>query len=93
MYIIICSMLLGFLIYSITCNGKQNECPSRFNIFNIGKYKIHLHHWLLSLFGLYLLTLCKHNIDQDTFRFFKGLMLGGIVHGLLVYDDWYKIVY
>lgn len=58
-------------------------------IFNIGNYKLHLHHWLI---GLGILTSAVWYsflpFPQLSFGFLGGLAFQGIV----CYSDWYKIL-
>jgi len=56
----------------------------------IGKYKLHLHHWVVATSCI--VTLCTSGIlSPNNFFFWIG---GGMaLQGILCYNDWYKIVY
>lgn len=73
--------VLGFFValgaYESAC---QPHCPLRFN--QVGGF-VHLHHWFLSLLGLF--------VFREAPPFVKGLLLGGVYHGIVTYDDWWKI--
>jgi len=54
-----------------------------------GKWKIHLHHWILG--GLLLLTVWF--IDYFYLpRFFVGVVCGIIAHDIYDFNDWHKIL-
>ncbi len=54
-----------------------------------GKYKIHMHHWILGS----LLLLLVWVIDYFYLpRFFVGVMAGVIAHDIYDFNDWHKIL-
>jgi len=64
-------------------NGKV-DCV----FIDCGKYKIHLHHWILGA----LLLLIVWFIDYFYLpRFFLGVMLGVIAHDVYDFNDWHKV--
>ena len=76
---VILSAIVSFMLYHQQCNP---DCGYKFNQLKVYNYTIHLHHWLISLF---ILPFVNNSI-------LKGLLIGGVVHGILMYDDWYKII-
>lgn len=78
---IIFGLFIGYISYKKICIYGHNhkECPLK-NINRINK--LHFHHWIIHLI---LLFLFKNNC------FLVGINLGGILHGILEYDDWYKL--
>ncbi len=53
-----------------------------------GKYKIHLHHWILGT----LLLITAWVIDYFYLpRFFVGVVCGVIVHDIYDFNDWHKV--
>jgi len=53
-----------------------------------GKYKIHLHHWILGA----LLLAIAWVIDYFYLpRFFVGVMCGVIAHDIYDFNDWHKV--
>lgn len=72
--------ICAFLTYKLTC---EPSSLLTFNQLTFGNTTIHLHHWLISLF---LLQFTKNNLLQ-------GILFGGVVHGIVSYDDWYNIIY
>jgi hypothetical protein len=77
--LLLAGFITAFWLYSNSC---RPHCPYTFNQISVGTYIIHLHHWLLSLIA----------IPFTTVTFIRGLLYGGVVHGILMYDDWLSIV-
>ena len=64
-------------------NGKV-DCV----FIDCGKYKIHLHHWILGA----LLLLLVWVIDYFYLpRFFVGVICGVIAHDIYDFNDWHKV--
>ena len=72
-------VLFSFLLYKITC---RPHCPYKLNQIKIFNRILHLHHWIISLIAL---TYFKN-------PFIQGLLAGGVIHGIGMYDDWYIII-
>ena len=72
-------VFISFLLYKNSC---RPHCPSKLNQIKIFGRTLHLHHWLTSLLAL------------AYFRnpFIRGLLVGGVIHGIGMYSDWYKII-
>lgn len=84
-------LVIGYIIFIIGCH---DNCY-KFNHIKFASFTIHLHHWLICFTLLFLYTItCTKNIRFTQLKaFFKGVCIGGIVHGLLHYDDWYICIY
>lgn len=54
--------------------------------FKIDDFIIHIHHWMI-LIGLYLFF---YNINYNICSL---LCIGGIIQGIICYNDWLRIVY
>ena len=72
-------ILISFLLYKNTC---RPNCPYKLNQIKIFNKILHLHHWMISLIAL---TYFKN-------PFIQGLLAGGVIHGIGMYDDWYIII-
>ena len=79
MILFVLGFVSAFWLYRKSCTP---NCPYTFNQIPIGKYILHLHHWLLSLLTLPFIQ----------FPLLKGLLTGGVAHGILMYDDWHEII-
>lgn len=62
----------------------------KLNTFQLGKYKLHLHHWLLGLSFLPLVFTYK--FFPFSLPFTSGFLGGIIIQGLFCYPDWHKVL-
>jgi len=69
--------------------GKPGKVRSYF--IPLGKYQIHLHHWLLSSCAIIIFTVFKgtYVLPSDLFYGFFGAV---VFHGIYYYSDWYKVL-
>ena len=54
-----------------------------------GKWKIHLHHWILGAMLLVIVWFIDYFYLP---RFFVGVVLGIIAHDIYDYNDWHKVL-
>ena len=88
-FLLALGLALGYIcckIYSkyFIENGKV-DCV----YIDCGKYKIHLHHWIMGAFFLLIVWFI------DFFylpRLFVGFVMGIIAHDVYDFNDWYKIL-
>jgi hypothetical protein len=87
-YILILSILFGFLIAKYFSGKKEGEEGRIKSLkFNINKYTIHIHHWFFSLLLISLLAII--GVYNDIIY---GFLIGLIIQGL-TYKDFYKLIY
>ena len=93
MYIILGIIITYFLYNNICIYGKNKKsCPYKFNQIKFNQNnKIHIHHWLIHLILLIIIYLFNFNFNINLINFIIGLNIGGIIHGITEYDDWYII--
>lgn len=88
--------VIGFslgLIFAGRSTGEQGILPSC--IFFISHYKIHLHHWIFSMVGVFTLLIVnyfKKILKNPYWMVLMGIFIGLILHGILWYSDWYIFV-
>jgi len=82
-------VILGYFLAKFF-SGRETGFPGKIKsiVFNIGKWRIHLHHWLCGL-GI-LISLFFINLPLPQFSF--GLLGGFIFQGIFCYSDWSKII-
>lgn len=82
----------GFLLVKYLGSKTVGE-PSKLRSYFIplGKYKIHLHHWLLSSGAIMVFAVFKgaYVLPSDLFYGFFGAI---VFHGIYCYSDWYKVL-
>ena len=91
-YLSFITWAISFLVakyYQHKTAGKPRWIKSYF--IPLGKYKIHLHHWILSSCAIIIFTLFKgaYLLPPNLFYGFFG---GIVFHGIYYYSDWYKIL-
>ena len=83
---------VGFVLTKYVGSKKVGE-PSKVRSYFIplGKYKIHLHHWLVSSCAIIIFTVFKgaHVLPSDLFYGFFGAI---VFHGIYFYSDWHRIL-
>jgi len=84
---IVCGYLFGNF-FSGKRPGKQGIIKSI--IFRVGKYKLHLHHWLICL-GVFVLGVFVR-FFPFSYLFPFGFLGGLIFQGIFSYPDWYRIL-
>ena len=84
-YLII-GIFLGYLVASFL-SGKKAGQKGIFKslIIKTKQYKLHLHHWIISLIILIILLIFKYYNN-----FIYGILIGIFIQGL-TYKDFYKI--
>ena len=91
-YLSFIAWFVGFLLTKYLGSKKVGE-PSKIRSYFIplGKYKIHLHHWLLSSLAIIIFTVFKgaYILPSDLFYGFFGAI---VFHGIYYYSDWYRIL-
>ena len=82
----------GFVLVKYLGSKTVGE-PSKVRSYFIplGKYKIHLHHWLLSSCAIIVFTVFKgvYVLPSDLFYGFFGAI---VFHGIYCYGDWYRVL-
>jgi len=91
-YISFIAWSIGFLLAKYLCR-KTVDKPRilRSPFIPLGKYKIHLHHWLWSSCVMIIFTLFKgaHVLPSDLFY---GFFAAIVFHGIYCYSDWHRIL-
>ena len=85
---IIFGVLIGFIIFSYACNkmGEQPKIGMNIYVYLSKKEVFHLHHWLIALIILFILSITIYFGDgnfnlpiiQITIGFLIGMFLSGI---------------
>ncbi len=91
-YLSFIAWLVGFLLVKYLGSKTVGE-PSklRSHFIPLGKYKIHLHHWLLSSCAIIVFAVFKgaYVLPSDLFYGFFGAI---VFHGIYLYSDWYRVL-
>ena len=66
----------------------KNGMP--FIYVNIGRWKVHLHHWIFG--GLIVAYLLLGGWQFENHKIFFGILCGIIAHDIYDFNDWHKVV-
>ena len=88
-YLLALGLALGYIGAKIFSKYLLEQGKVDCIFIDCGKYKIHLHHWILGT----LLLLLVWVIDYFYLpRFFVGVVCGVIAHDIYDFNDWHKIL-
>lgn len=84
-------IVIGYTIAKLFA-GKQTGQPGIVKSINfqIGSYKLHLHHWLLG--SIILIFTAVNNFYIISSQLFYGALGGYIFQGIVCYNDWTKFL-
>ena len=92
-YISVLCWIFGYLIAKYG-GGKTDGIQGRIRsiVIPVGKFRLHLHHWLLGA-----LMMCV-GVAKSIFIYipeevFYGMLSGFVWQGVYCYGDWYRIIY
>lgn len=82
--------VLGYFLAKFVA-GRDTGSPGKIKSlsFNIGSYRVHLHHWL---FGSMVLIPAVYYNFLPFYQLSFGLLGGIIFQGIYSYSDWHKIL-
>jgi len=82
-------LILGYLGAKIFAKYLLEQGKVECIFIDCGKWKIHMHHWILG--GMFLIAIWF--IDYFYLpSFFVGVVLGIIAHDIYDYNDWHKVL-
>jgi hypothetical protein len=88
-FLLCLGLLLGYLGSKIYSKLFIETCKVDCIFIDCGKWKIHLHHWILGS----LVLLAVWFLDYFYMpRFFMGVVLGVIAHDIYDFNDWHKVL-
>ena len=82
-------IIVGYITCKILClyfvhNGKINSI-----FLDYGKWKVHLHHWIIGIIILAVALVLDHFYLPT---FFAGAVCGMIIQDIYDYNDWHKVI-
>ncbi|NQT73377.1 MAG: hypothetical protein HQ553_11520 [Chloroflexi bacterium] len=85
--------ICGFLIAKYS-GGDQEGIQGRVRsiILPLGKFKLHLHHWIIFILAMFA-GLAKSIFIYIPPEMFYGLLGGLAWQGVYSYGDWHKVIY
>ncbi len=83
------AIIIGYVLSKIFCNLFVHNGKVDSIYVNFGKYKVHLHHWIMGLFLLAIVWVIDYFYLPT---FFAGMVVGVIIQDIYDYNDWYKVI-
>jgi len=84
-------IILGYIISKIFSGKKTGQLGIiKSRVFNIGNWRLHLHHWIIGLGVLILVLIFKFSLPLSPLSF--GILGGWVFQGIFDYSDWHKIL-
>jgi hypothetical protein len=80
-------ILAGIMLCMHFCAG-IGSCPTTMNQILIGKTRLHLHHWFLSMLAIIFVSTIPRLRDN---AILLGIVVGCMLHGFM-YKDWYVVI-
>ena len=84
-------IIIGYLFANYCLRKLVDRGKLKIIIFSFGRWKIHLHHWIVG--GIVLIVASTLNIFSSLPIFFFGTMAGIILEDLHLDKDWYRVIY
>ncbi len=82
-------IVIGYILCRFFCNVfvKNGKIDSIF--IDYGKWKIHLHHWIMGIIILAIVWIIDYFYLPT---FFAGAVCGMIIQDIYDYNDWHKVI-
>jgi hypothetical protein len=85
-------LVVSNIILLIFAGRFESDRPDRSIFINLFGNNFHLHHWIIGLFGLIFALIFEQLTSRNFYlSSFKGVFFGMIFHGLVFYNDYFKI--
>ncbi|MBZ9578591.1 hypothetical protein KJA14_01945 [Patescibacteria group bacterium] len=83
-------IILGYFLGKFLSGRKTGQSGIiKSIVLNIGNYRLHFHHWLLSL-GILIFNFLP-NFSFPFSQFSLSFLGGLVIQGIFCYSDWHKI--
>ena len=87
-FLFMLGLVLGYIVCKIFYKKFVESGKVDLVFIDCGKWKIHLHHWIMGIIFLALVWV----IDWFYLpKFFVGVVGGIIIHDIYDFNDWYKV--
>ena len=82
-------VILGYILCRLFCHLFVHKGKVDSIFFDIGKWKVHLHHWIMGLGVLGLVWVIDYFYLPT---FFAGVVVGVIIQDIYDYNDWHQVI-
>lgn len=82
-------IVIGYVLCKAFCHLFVNNGKIDSIFIDYGKWKIHLHHWIIGIMILAIVWVIDYFYLP---AFFAGVVCGVILQDIYDYNDWYKVI-
>lgn len=82
-------IVIGYVLCKIFCHFFVNNGKVDSIFVDAGKWKIHVHHWILGIALLAIVWVIDHYYLPTLFA---GMVCGMIIQDIYDYNDWHKVI-
>ncbi len=82
-------ILIGYILCRLFCNIFVHNGKIDSIFLDYGKWKVHLHHWIMGIIVLGIVWVIDYFYLPT---FFAGVVVGVIMQDIYDYNDWHKIL-
>jgi len=90
LYFLISSISAYMITKYLSAKGTAESSKIPSLVLPLGKYKLHLHHWLIASAGIAVVLIQGAWFFRSDLAY--GVLSGIAFHGVHCYDDWHKIL-
>ena len=82
-------IVIGYVLCKMFCHLFVNSGKIDSIFLDIGKWKLHLHHWIMGIMILALVWVVDYFYLP---AFFAGAVCGMIIQDIYDYNDWHQVI-
>ena len=82
-------IVIGYILCKIFCNVFWKSGKIDSISLDYGKWKIHLHHWIMGIMVLAIVWIIDYFYLPT---FLAGVICGGIIQDIYDYNDWHQVI-
>ncbi len=82
-------IVVGYVLCKIFCNLFVHNGKIDSIFLDYGKWKVHLHHWIIGIVILAIVWVIDHFYLP---AFFAGAVCGMIIQDIYDYNDWHQVI-
>ena len=82
-------IIMGYILCKLFCIFFVNNGKIESIFIDYGKWRVHLHHWIMGVLLLVIVWTVDHYYLPTLFA---GFVCGIIIQDIYDYNDWYKVI-
>ena len=82
-------IVIGYVLCKLFCNVFVHKGKIDSIFLDLGKWKLHLHHWIMGIVLLAIVWVIDYYYLP---AFFAGAVIGVIIQDIYDYNDWHQVI-